>query len=778
MASRETTTETTEARQVAPVIDEIAAEQAHLDNAYARLALSRREAAALPDVLSPADRGGAHQDRLLRAAAMEFGRRRLETLVTGGSPLCFGRIDTRAREEFHIGRVGVADERGDPLIVDWRAPVAEPFYRATAREPMATRRRRHIRTRAGRVVAIDDEWLDGSSAPDESELALVGEAALMAAVTKARTGQMSDIAATIQAEQDAAIRAPLPGVLVVAGGPGTGKTAVALHRAAYLLYTHRVRLERIGVLVIGPNPVFLHYIEQVLPSLDERAVVLSTPEQLYDRADQTAIDPPAVARLKGDGRMAAVLAAAVTRRQRPLARPAPVPFGSLQLVVSPKASAAIVDRARSRTTKHNDGRIHVRNLLVSHLYRQYVSRLERATPAGQPRREPVAATEFRDALLGARAFRSTLERIWPRLTPEALLGDLFAHAPLLRDAAAGTLADEEQHPLLRPRSSDAPAPPWSAQDLPLLDEAASLLGPVTPVRRPVAAEPMEDAEWMADRVAEDLRDLGLGVDNEMVAEARALVVANVRGPESEPVEAWPREFAHVVVDEAQELSPMQWRMLSRRCPSGSFTVAGDLAQSSGAWSAATWAEALSAVPGGDSAVVAELTVNYRTPKEVMELAGRVLAAARPEAVIPTPLRESGVRPLVERVAARQATRRAVAVAAAERAAIAPGTVALIAPAAMVEGLRAEAERHAETARGDALLLDAPVAVLDLTTAKGLEFDAVVVVEPAELVAEADDGLAALYVALTRTTTRLAIVHCTPLPAPLAAALAAQAGAGT
>ncbi|HVE94379.1 MAG TPA: UvrD-helicase domain-containing protein, partial [Acidimicrobiales bacterium] len=491
MGSRDTT-EMSDVSQAVSTLDEIAVEQDHLDLAYARLAIARGEVAALPDVLSPAERGGTHQDRLLRAAAMDFGRRRLETLVTGGSPLCFGRIDTSAGEEFHIGRVGLTDELGDPLIVDWRAPVAEPFYRATAREPMATRRRRHIRTRDGQVVAVDDEWLDGSSAPDDSGLALVGEAALMAAVTKARTGRMGDIVTTIQAEQDAAIRAPLPGVLVVAGGPGTGKTAVALHRAAYLLYTYRVRLQRIGVLVIGPNPVFLRYIEHVLPSLDERAVVLSTPEQLYDRAEVTVHDSAAVARLKGDIRLATVLAAAVSRRQRPLSRPTPVPFGSHQLVLSPKASAAIVERARERTSQHNDGRGHVRKLLVSHLYRQYTARLDRATPEGQRSREPVPASEFREALLGERSFRALLERIWPKLTPEALIGDLFGHAPLLRDAAAETLTDDEQELLLRARSEHKTA--WSAHDLPLLDEAAALLGPVSAPRPPTAVEPAEDAE--------------------------------------------------------------------------------------------------------------------------------------------------------------------------------------------------------------------------------------------------------------------------------------------
>ena len=722
----------------------------------------------MAETLSPGERGGAHQERLLRAAAIEAGRRRLETLLTDGSPLCFGRIDTGAEESFHIGRAGVADEGGDQLVVDWRAPVAEPFYRATALTPMGLRRRRHIRTRDGRVVALDDEWLDAALAPDETGLSLVGEAALMAAVTKSRTGRMGDIVATIQAEQDRVIRAPISGVLVVAGGPGTGKTAVALHRAAYLLYTYRHRLERVGVLVVGPNPVFLRYIERVLPSLDESAVVLATPAQLYQRLTSTVAEPAATSALKGDRRMAAVLAGGVAGRQRPLARPTVVPYGAHELKVSRKVSAALVERAAEHGGPHNEGHRRFRRLLLSYLYRQYMAALERSASPGQAARPAAPFTDFVASMEAEPAFRAALHRMWPALSPEGFLADLLSHPALLEAASSGLLGPAERELLFKKVPADGPA--WSSADIALLDEAAALLGPLNARRRRPKAQPLEDAAWMADRVVADLEDIGVGVDSEMVQRARQLVEDNVRGPVEEARPAWPREFAHVVVDEAQELTAMQWRMLARRCPSGSFTVAGDLSQASEVLAGAGWTEALAELPGAAAASLSELTVNYRTPSEVMDLAASVLAAARPGATPPKSLRSAGVPPTVRKVRPGRLVTAAVAAAGAERAVVDSGTVAVIAPVALVASVRATAEQDAATAQAGAELLDGPVSVLSLAEAKGLEFDSVVLAEPSALVDEAADGLAALYVALTRTTTRLVIVHERPLPKPLHAAL--------
>jgi DNA helicase IV len=769
-ATRETVEQ--QATTGAAMSAEMAAEQAHIDRAYARLAVTKHEAAGLAETLSPGERGGAHQERLLRAAAIEAGRRRLEMLLTGGSALCFGRIDT-PEDTFHIGRTGVADAGGDQLIVDWRAPVAEPFYRATGVDPMGLRRRRHIRTRDGRVVALDDEWLDRESLPDAERLSVVGEAALLAAVTRARTGRMGDIVSTIQVEQDRAIRSPISGVLVIDGGPGTGKTAVALHRAAYLLYTHRRRLERVGVLIVGPNPVFLRYIEHVLPSLDEQAVVMATPAQLYERVRTTVPEAAAVRALKGDARMVAVIERAVTIRQRPLRQPATVPYGRHVLTIGRRQSAAIVAAAQEPGGTHNEGHERARRLLLSHLFASYQRSFARATPAGGEPSPLVPFADFAATVADERAFKVALARIWPALTPERLLQDLYAHPALLAKAAEGSLADDEWAQLARDGSDPAGPPRWTSADIPLLDEAAWRLGPVRRRKRAVEPGPQEDAEWMADRVLADLEGIAVGVDAEMVAAARRLVEENVRGPAEEEARAWPREFAHVVVDEAQELTAMQWRMLTRRCPSGSFTVAGDLSQASGIVRAAEWHDALAAVPGGGRASVVRLTVNYRTPSEVMTLAAAVLEAAHPGVAAPTSLRSSGVEPTVTAVDAGNLVGAGIARARSERTALEEGTVAVIAPATLVGDARAAAEADAVTAQGGAELLDGPVSVLTLPEAKGLEFDSVILLEPAGIVDEATDGLAALYVALTRTTSRLAIVHARPLPPSLAAACPPQ-----
>src|SRR5262245_51807805 len=347
---------------------ELAAEQRYLDRAYGRLDEMRKAASRVAEGYGEVGRGGTHQARLERDAAAAHTRRRLAALNIGNAPLCFGRIDLEPEpgddrpdddrpddDRYYIGRISVTEADQTPLGVDWRAPVAEPFYRATAVEPMGVVRRRHFQTHGRELIGIDDEVFD-SEAADEAGFTIVGEAALLSALERHRTGRMGDIVATIQAEQDQAVRAPLPGILVVAGGPGTGKTAVALHRAAYLLYTHRQRLASRGVLLVGPSPIFLRYIDEVLPSLGEDDVQLTTVAGIKPQLRAKAVEAAEVATLKGDARMARVIARALRDRERPVRDDAVVVLDGHALRLRRADSARIVERVRRRRGTHNERR--------------------------------------------------------------------------------------------------------------------------------------------------------------------------------------------------------------------------------------------------------------------------------------------------------------------------------------------------------------------------------------------------------------------------------------
>jgi DNA helicase IV len=626
---------------------------------------------------------------------------------------------------------------------------------------------------------------------------------------------MGDIVATIQSEQDEVIRAPLARTVVVQGGPGTGKTAVALHRAAYLLYTHRFPLESAGVLFVGPNPTFLRYVEHVLPSLGEESVTLATPAELVDAVAVAPDEPPAVARVKADARMADVVARAVRGRQRRLRSVAPVPVGAYTLEVDVDTSARIVRRARNAKGTHNARRALVERLVGRHLLGQYREAVARDIRIGRRGSDDVEQgnAEQGDAelvrrLLARRETRVALARMWPVLTPERLLGDLFASPALLASACRGVLDDDERDVLGRGAGA---APTWAEHDMPLLDEAAELLGDPS-ARRPrgrgsksatagnadadaafenMVERTMADGEY-APRCLECESELAFVGDRSTADrpwhcphpgcgarfasrqvlspeaevrfhELRTTLGAHAERP-PEPVETR-RTYGHILVDEAQDLSPMQWRMLRRRCPSRSMTIVGDLGQASKPWAPRGWDEvtALLATDDREPATMAELSVNYRTPSEVMDLAAAVLAAGGQELVPPRSVRSVGVRPrAVKTTLARRAgtVRRVVS---EERRHIGDGKVAVVTPA----DLAAEAREWLD-ATGD---LDAPVVVLPLDDAKGLEFDAVVMVEPLALVGETEHGLRSLYVGLTRTTTRLALVHSDPLPAAVAAHLA-------
>ena len=741
---------------------ELASEQAFIDAAYARLDAMRAAAAAVAAGFAEVGAGGTHQARLERDVADSVTRRRLAALDIGDLALVFGRLDRspdlpEAERHFHIGRVAVNDEDQEPLVVDWRAPVAEPFYRATPVSPMGVVRRRHFLTRHGEgrvLVGIDDEVFDRAAAEAEG-LDAVGEAALLAALDRARTGRMGDIVATIQTEQDEAIRADLAGVLIVSGGPGTGKTAVALHRAAYLLYTHRKKLASQGVLLVGPSPIFLRYIDQVLPSLGEDEVHLATAAGLKPQLKVRAVDSAAVAVVKGDARMATVVAKALRDREHPLPRDVVFSFEGVVLRLTRRDSVRVIERARQRRGTHNEQRPHVVRHVVDVLRSQYRRSLGAAAPDDADWDREVAAR-----LRRVPEVRIALERMWPVLSGPELIHDLFSFPGLIRSASDGTFDRREQAGLFRPRSPGVREVEWTEADLALIDEADALLGPPEAARPRRARQRRNRLDDAAFRTVSEL-----GVGGYLTADQLAERYGGGGGARGGADDGEPRTFGHVLVDEAQDLSPMQWRMLARRCPSGSMTLVGDFGQASRPGSAAGWSDVLALLPTHAGARNVELHVNYRTPSEIMDVAARVLAVAAPGVEPSDSVRSTGVPPAFVRVdehdlvpAAASAARSVVGLA---------GTKAVIAPPALHAAL-VDALADVGAASGTVEALDAPVVVLGPVEAKGLEFDQVVVVEPAELVTPDQRGLRLLYVTLTRATQALQVVHTRPLPEALVA----------
>lgn len=605
-------------------------------------------------------------------------------------------------EAYYIGRVAVADVNQEVVVVDWRAPVAEPFYRATGRSPMGLARRRHFATRGARVLDIEDELFGARALGLGRDDGISGHGALIAALEESRSGRLGDIVATIQGEQDEVIRAPMPGVLVVQGGPGTGKTVVALHRAAYLLYTHRFPLEDQGVLVVGPNRLFLGYIEQVLPSLGEAGVEMAVLADLIDSVGVRGGDDPATSRVKGDGRMVKVLAKAVRDRKRPLRHDLVVGYGLTRLRVSVAESDRVVADARRRARHHNNGRRHVETGLFEAL--------------AESSRAPLDPGEVRSRLRTAPEVREALERMWPVLTPAELLHDLFGSQGLLELAGRHHLRAEEIAALHRSRSESVDAVAWTIDDVPLLDEARALLG----------ATPRAKRNGDSDEL---------------------------------------RTYGHIVVDEAQDLSPMQLRMLTRRSLNGSMTVVGDIAQSTGAWAHASWDEVLSLLPERRDPRRAELTVGYRIPGPNMELAARVLGEAAPEISPPRSVRQDGRPPRIVSAASPDDLGPTIArTTRDELEEVGAGNVAVVCPASMVEA-GSDALDAAGIEHGMAFQqgLSHQVTVVPVGMVKGLELDATVVVEPAAIVDEEPQGMRSLYVALTRATKVLSIVHARPLP---------------
>ncbi len=778
-------------------------EQAVLTVLYRRLDELRRERIELRDRYIR-DSDGTPGGRVERDVSYARHAAAVIALNTAEDRLCFGRLDyapgsvsagdgptddTDERPSIHVGRMGIFEESGDhrQLLMDWRAPSARPFYVATAAAPLGIQRRRHIRTRRRRVESVTDDYLDITGLdPDEiprdvSDAGVAGESVLLEALLAPRTGRMHDIVATIQSEQDAIIRADRQGILVVQGGPGTGKTAVALHRAAYLLYTYREQLAQRGILIVGPNPTFLQYIGQVLPSLGENAVVLSTIADLYPGVSARAAEDPAVAVVKGRTAMTTVVANAVLHRQSMPSRTVEVRFdgapdGVLQL--DRGLLRAAQQRAWQSRRTHNAARGTFVRRIVDSLVGQVAERLGRGADGELLATADDLAT-IRQDLQQHDGLRAAVAGLWPVLTPQRLIAELLGSAERI-DFAAGGLPPADRALLMR---ADGGA--FTPADVPLLDEAAELLGPPPAPPRPdvLDRDEMDDAESILDLIgATDAPEEAFSDEAPLVS---MLTAANLRRLRDDDAElnstaeraAADREwtYGHVIVDEAQELSPMAWRAVMRRCPVRSMTLVGDLAQTSDRSGATSWERAMRSYARG-SLRVEQLTVNYRTPAEIMTVAEPILAAINPAMSPPTSIRDGGQPPWLRSVPADELPA-AAAKAVAESGFDAPGlavddqlepgdgagTLAVIVPPGLRAAVADAVLPPSDAGDGD---LRHGVVVLTVAEAKGLEFDQVIVVEPAAIADSGPHGLNDLYVAVTRATQGLGVLHARPLPAAL------------
>ncbi|WP_169811468.1 RNA polymerase recycling motor ATPase HelR [Nocardia harenae] len=707
---------------------ELRGEQGYVAGLYVRLDAERTQARERHAAALRAEGDSAlERDAEVRALGREIGR-----LNVADNGLCFGRLDAASGERSYIGRIGLFDERNEfePLLLDWRAPAARPFYVATAAHPEHMRRRRQFHTRGRAVTAFTDEVLGRPGAGEG------GDAALLAAVNAPRGDGMRDIVATIQAEQDEIIRLAHSGVLVIEGGPGTGKTVVALHRVAYLLYTQREQMERNGVLVVGPNPAFLRHIGRVLPSLGETNVVFTTTGDLVPGLRVTAEDTPAAARVKGSLDILEVLAAAVADRQRLPERPIELELSDVTVRLDAETAEWARQEARESGRPHNEARAVFTEIVSYVLSERAAARVGRGWLTRDDREAWANLREdLTTELAELPAFTAALDELWPLLTPPQLLAALYESPERL--AAAG--ADPA---LLR---ADGTA--WTVSDVPLLDELTDLLGPVHPADG--AAERAERAEAT---YAAGVLDILVSREDSMDDEDHLFATDLLYGADLAErfVERDTRDLAeraaadrdwtyrHVVVDEAQELSDMDWRVLMRRCPSHSFTIVGDLAQRRSPAGARSWGAALDRyVPG--RWLYRSLTVNYRTPAEIMGVAAAVLAEFAPAVRPPESVRSSGVRPWSRRVTEDEIAGAVQEFVRAEAGQ--PGTAVVIGPRWVTGAVPAAAT-------------------------KGLEYDAVLVVEPEAILADGPRGAAELYVALTRATQRLGVLHRGELPPAL------------
>ncbi|MEV6631447.1 AAA family ATPase [Actinoplanes sp. NPDC051470] len=660
----------------APDLDsELQAERNHLSESRAALRRMRGRAEALFSTGSDVagDAYGAE------ALGRTLSRRVAELADVPDTPLFFGRLDI-GDAEFHVGRRHVTDDAGEPMVLDWRAPLSRSFYRASVRDPQGVAVRRRFGFVRGELTSFEDEHLDrGEELGTKSRI-------LTAEIERPRVGPMRDIVATIQPEQDELVRADLEHSICVQGAPGTGKTAVGLHRAAYLLYLHRERLRRSGVLIVGPNTAFLSYISAVLPALGEVEVQQATVDELIGRAPVRAVDTDAATLIKHDPRMARVLAEALRGRLVKPTEPIMVSDGSYRWRIDAEPLRRIVDEARREGLPYAVGRERVLARVVGLLQRQSEYRTGNSPGEGWMRKMARVAP-----------VRTFIDAAWPSITPAELVVSVLVD-PSIADGIL-TPAEQEAIRWVKPPRT-VKAARFSAADLVLLDEAAGLL-------------------------------------------------------ERES------SFGHVVVDEAQDLSPMQARAIARRSEHGSITLLGDLAQGTAPWAAVNWRDTLGHLGKPDAAVV-PLTVGFRVPEMIIELANRLLPALGVDVPEAESLRSDGDLSIVP-TGDVEAAMLVEITAALEH----EGSVAVIAADSAIDRLRKHlAAAGVEAATPEDVDSEARVTVVPATMVKGLEYDHVIVLEPADIVAAEPRGLHRLYVVLTRAVSRLSVLHSQPLPPPL------------
>ena len=739
-------------------------EQQAVSRAYDRLDALRAQVRARLDTVRAAGSHGSPTQRTERDSFATMYEDRLTQLRAVEDRLVFGRLDNAKGEHRYIGRLGLSDERHEPILTDWRAEAARPFYEATPSSHGDIVMRRHITLNFREVVGVEDEVLDVHSdqvGQASSAGTLTGEGALLASLNAKRTGKMTDIVATIQAEQDRIIRADLNQAVVVQGGPGTGKTAVALHRAAYLLYTHRRALERSGVLVIGPSSTFLHYIDQVLPSLGETGVVSRTIADLIPGVIAMGHDDPRAAKLKGERRMAKAIANAVAARER---IPSELPTIRINGFTCPMLRVdleqAITDAKRTRQPHNKARESFVHSMLIA-MRNRYVEQLD-YTPEQAELNDVMQQLRMNDAL------RKTLNLAWLPMTGTWLVDQLFAKPDQLRRFAPW-LEERDIRTLTRPKGS-----PFTISDVPLLDEAMELLGPdpkAVARQKALDAKRAEEEQFAQDTLAQ--AGIGSGIITSQ------MLVDNINGMDAELTaqragadREW--TYGHVVVDEAQELTAMDWRMLIRRCPSRSFTIVGDVAQTSALGGTRSWRRMMDPLFGPHNWSLNELTINYRNPKEVSQLACDFASAEG--LYISTVNAVRGVADSVRRLTltdesllADAVAHQAIDLVRAHVGADGTGRVAIIAPDALLASLRARvyAELRQTLAPKEFERLssqsswDEQVTICSTRTVKGLEYDAVMVVQPGRIEEDAPSRIVAasdLYVAMTRPTQRLLIVR--------------------
>jgi DNA helicase IV len=707
---------------------ELATEQGFVDRVYVQLEKSARNAQAL--AREGHGRGAlGHEGGLVERDAMVFqAARRIAQLDAAHEGLVFGRLDLQAGvdpEPRYIGRIGLRDDRRDSLLIDWRAPAAAVFYQATAAAPHDVIRRRVLRCAGPQVVGIEDELLDAEA---ESDLPIVGEGALMAQLSRARDRSMHSIVATIQAEQDQAIRAPARGVVAISGGPGTGKTVVALHRAAYLLYTDRRRYETGGVLVVGPSGVFMRYIERVLPSLGETAVALRSLGEVVGGLRATRHDAPAVAAVKGSARMAELMRR--TARQQ-------APGSPKEFRVFWRDDVIHLDRGalgklrRQLSGQRNRQLPRVSSSLLDVMWRQV-----RGARGRERGREA-----FDDDMLSSQAFVDFALSWWPPLSAPEVLAWLRDPEFLAR-VGQGVVTPDEQRLLVESWQADD----LSVEDVPLVDELRYALGDVPDRAR-------EEDHELDDFVGADLQELSTAADREY-------------GPSSGPWQPPDHRidddgYAHVLVDEAQDLTPMQWRMVGRRGRAATWTIVGDAAQSSWPDPDESAAARATAVEGKDLHEF-HLSTNYRNSSEIYEYAAAYAESAGLDADLPSAVRSTGVAP--HEVPAGVDVAVTVREQLTEMAGRVAGTVGIVVPVArrvqMSEWLASWPEFAADAphATSPAAAGDDRIVVLTGIDTKGLEFDGIIVVDPDAIEAESPTGRATLYVVLTRATQLLTLVR--------------------